>query len=278
MSILIVSNKPEQQAYLSALFAAQERECFGADDLIVAAEMLSDQAYEVVVFCVDGQVDVETSLLMLRRSAKDYLYVAVLGEDLTEDNAINAGANCLLPVDADAAGIADLLVCVSSLGGLTRLIGDESEDFPSAGGIIARSAFYQLYLSGIDRAGRYGEQSYVISIKIDNYAELYEIGGPYVSDYAGASLSQYLASLRRQSDIIGQIGRGAYALLLQRPANPQEPMAAVRRFADALSDSDEFVKDLTMPLKVHVSLIKIPSGVLLYDEVVVVSPVAVVAS
>ena len=41
--------------------------------------------------------------------------------------------------------------------GLVERIGDDSEDFPSAGGVIAKSAFNQLFLSSIDRADRYGE-------------------------------------------------------------------------------------------------------------------------
>jgi GGDEF domain-containing protein len=147
-------------------------------------------------------------------------------------------------------------------------IGDDSEDFPSAGGVIAKSAFNQLFLSGMDRADRYGERTFVLFISLSNYKEILEMDGPYAAEYAVAKLSQYLVLLRRQSDIIGQTARYEYALLLQRPAYDTEPVEAANRFAESLSNIKDIVSSGSTEVKVTISLVDLPMGAKLIEHII----------
>ena len=143
---------------------------------------------------------------------------------------------------------------------LVKHISDDSEDFPSAGGVISKSAFNQIFLSSIDRADRYGENTFILFISMSSYKEVYATEGPYVAEYAMAKLSQYLVTLRRQSDIIGQIAPNEYALILQRPLYETEPTEAASRFIEALASYPGFMKLDTKNIEINVTLASVPDG------------------
>src|SRR5690606_15726197 len=116
----------------------------------------------------------------------------------SREDALKAGANDLMVKPLDASHLDVMMKNAKRLTSLMGKLGDESEDFPSAGGVIAKSAFNQLFLSGVDRADRYAERSFMLFINIDNRDEIIEQEGAYAAEYATAKLSQYLVRLRRQ--------------------------------------------------------------------------------
>ena len=183
-----------------------------------------------------------------------------MGPSVQQLEAIQSGANDAIskPIDPEALDVT--IDNARYLISLIKRIGDDSEDFPSAGGIIAKSAFNQLFLSAIDRADRYGERTFIVFIGIKNYQAIYEAEGPYAADYIVAKLSKYLVRLRRQSDIIAQTEPFEYALLLQRPLYETEPKEAANRFAEAITGfADLFATDGLAP-EVYVQLIDLPVG------------------
>lgn len=233
-----------------------------------AVERLANETYDMIFIDPSPLTSARPIILNLRRSASNYPYIVQMGGENTQIEAIQAGANDIIskPIDPDALDIA-----VDNARFLTNLIeriGDDTEDFPSAGGIIAKSAFNQLFLSAIDRADRYGERTFIVFINITNYQAMYEAEGPYAADYTVAKLSQYLVRIRRQSDIIAQTSASEFALLLQRPMYETEPVEAANRFAEALTSfSDLFEKEGHAP-EVTVQLTDLPVGSRIVDHTI----------
>ena len=199
-------------------------------------------------------------ILNLRHKAGKYTYIAQMGADITRIEAIKCGANDALSKPISPENLDHAVNNARFLVKQIERIGDDSTDFPSAGGIISKSAFNQLFLSAIDRADRYGERSYVVFIGIRNYQAIYEREGPSEADILAAKLSQYLVRLRRQSDIIAQTESFEFALLLQRPMYETEPKEAANRFAESIGGYEElFEKDGIEP-EFYVELIDLPIG------------------
>jgi len=225
-----------------------------------AVERMSKEDYDIVFIDPAPLTSAQPVILNLRRATGRYPYIVQMGENVQRLEAIQSGANDSItkPLDPD-----DLDLSLDNARYLTTLIsriGDDSEDFPSAGGIIAKSAFNQLFLSAIDRADRYGERTFIVFIGISNYQAIYEAEGPYAADYIVAKLSKYLVQLRRQSDIIAQTESFEYALLLQRPLYETEPKEAANRFAEAISSFGDLFKTDGIAPEINVQLIDLPVG------------------
>ena len=225
-----------------------------------AVDRLSKEDFDMIFIDPAPLTSARPLILNLRRATKRYPYIVQMGANIERTEAVQSGANEALTKPIDPESLDKTVEDAKYLTKLIQCIGDDSEDFPSAGGIIAKSAFNQLFLSAIDRADRYGERTFIVFIGISNYQAIYEAEGPYAADYSVAKLSQYLVRLRRQSDIIGQTGASEYALLLQRPLYETEPNEAANRFAEAITSfPDLFKKDGISP-EVSVTLIDLPVG------------------
>ena len=234
----------------------------------VSIEPEKDQAIhralseDTEIFLIDPMPinSVRPFILNLRRNVSNYPYIFTFGQDVSLADAIKSGANDVFNKPVDPTSIEQKLINGEALINLVGRIGDDSEDFPSAGGVIAKSAFNQLFLSALDRADRYGERTYVLFISVSNYKEILEMDGAYAADYAVAKLSQYFVRLRPQSDIIGQTAKYEYALLLQRPAYEHEPIEAANRFAESLGKCGDIVSSGSTPVEITVKLIELPIG------------------
>ncbi len=227
-----------------------------------ALERLAKESYDAVFIDPAPLTNPRPIILGIRRSITNYPYIVLMSHETSREEAIKAGTNDVItkPINTD-----DLEKSIENARRLTQLvakIGDESEDYPSAGGVIAKSAFNQLFLSAIDRADRYGERTFLLFISIGNYEEVLETDGPYAADFAAAKLSQNLVRLRRQSDIIGQTGKAEYALLLQRPQYETEPIEAANRFFEALNKVDDILSSGTGNIRIQIDLIDLPVGAL----------------
>ena len=233
-----------------------------------AIERLASDPCDVIFLDPAPLTSARPAVLNIRRSTGDYPYVILMSSTATREEAIKAGTNDLLTKPLDGSILAEKMNNADRLLKLVKRIGDDSEDFPSAGGVIAKSAFNQLFLSGIDRADRYGESTFVLFISMSNYKEIYQMDGPYAADYAVAKLSQYLVLLRRQSDIIGQTAKYEYALLLQRPIYETEPVDAANRFAESLAGFGDIVSSGSTPVQITISLIDLPIGSKLVEHVI----------
>ncbi len=233
-----------------------------------AVERISAERFDVLFFDPNPLTSARTIILNIRRIAKHYPYIILTSESATRADAIKAGCNDVLAKPMDIEALEQKVQNAAHMHSLVRRISDDSEDFPSAGGVIAKSAFNQLFLSAIDRADRYGERTYLLFISMQNYQNVRDMDGPYAADYAVAKLSQYLVRLRRQSDIIGQTAKYEYALLLQWANYDSEPVEAANRFAEALNGFKDIVSSGAMEVEISVTLVDLPVGSKLVEHVI----------
>lgn len=225
-----------------------------------AIERLGIEKFDMIFIDPSPLTNARPVILGIRRSVRDYPYIVLMSQSIDREEALRAGANEVLLKPLDTSTLEKMVDNAERLTKMIRRIGDESEDFPSAGGVIAKSAFNQLFLSGLDRADRYGERSFEVFIGIANFNEIHGIDGPYVANTIAAKLSQTLVRLRRQSDIIAQTGKAEYCLMLQRPQYETEPLEAANRFAEALSKNDELAMAGGTKVQIYVTLIDLPVG------------------
>lgn len=227
-----------------------------------AIERMAQERFDAVFFDPAPLNHARPVVLGIRRTVQHYPYITLMSQDMSLDDAIKSGANDLIAKPMDATRLETTIKSASRLTRLIERIGDESFDFPSAGGIISKSAFNQLFLSALDRADRYGERSYLVFIGIKNYREILELDGRYAAEYASAKLAQNLVRLRRQSDIIAQTDKAEFCLMLQRPQYETEPMEAANRFGDALGRLEDICAGDTVKVQLYVHLIELPLGAL----------------
>ena len=225
-----------------------------------ATELMTSENFDVVFIDPSPLTSARTPIINLRLATGSYPYIIQMGSDIIQKDAIESGANDKLAKPIHPEDLDIIIDNAKYLTSLIKQISDDSEDFPSAGGIIAKSAFNQLFLSAIDRADRYGERSFIVFISIKNYRDIYETEGPASADYTVAKLSNQLVRLRRQSDIIAQTKSHEFALLLQRPNYETEPIDAANRFAEAINEFDDLFKSDGITPEANVTLIDLPVG------------------
>lgn len=263
MKILIIDRDDLTTNMLSKKLEAQGHDAKGLSSKNDALDLLAEESFEVILIDPTPLTSAQPVILNIRRQAANYPYILLMGQDLSAEEAMKSGANDLLNKPVDGQVLKGKIAQAENLIDLVGRLGDDSEDFPSAGGVIAKSAFNQLFLSALERADRYGEKSCLLFISIDNFDDIMKIDGPYAAEYASAKLSQYLVRLRRQSDIIGQVAKYMYALLMQRPVYESEPLEAASRFAEALNSYHDITSSGATSVILGVRLVEIPSGLIL---------------
>lgn len=260
MKILVIDRDT-----LTTQLISSRLQMFGHDVVVEAVknnalERLAAESYDTIFIDPAPLSNARPVILGIRRSVRAYPYIVLMSQNMEREEAIKSGANDLLLKPIDASGIEKMVQNADRLTSLISRVGDENEDFPSAGGVIAKSAFNQLFLSCLDRADRYGERSFLVFIGVKNYDEILSMDGPYAAQTIAARLSQTLVRLRRQSDIIAQTGKSEYVLMLQRPQYETEPMEAAARFAEALTKNEDLGMAGSSRVELFVSLIDLPIG------------------
>lgn len=227
-----------------------------------AIERLKTEHFDAVFVDPAPLPQAQPVVLEVRRNAKTYPYIVLMSQTAATEEAFRIGCNDILQKPTSGADIREKAHNAARMTALVNWLGNEKEDFPSAGGVISKSAFNQLFRSAIDRAGRYGELSFVVIITLENYDDIKLDFGAYASDYAVSKMAYHLVLMRRQSDIIGQTGKNQYALLLQRPLSETEPVEAAARFAAGLGELDDIAPPKCDAVNISVQLIHLPTGTL----------------
>lgn len=225
-----------------------------------ALEVINTQDINLVFLDPAPLTNARPFIMSIRRGLSRYAYIALIDNPDLDEKLAMGGANTRIEKPYDPQNIEAVLSAAARISTKVAQLGDDSIDFPSAGGIIAKSAFNQLFLSAIDRADRYEESSFAVFITVSNYLDMLEKDGPYYADLAVAKVSQHMSEIRRQSDIIGQTAKNEYALLLQRPQYDTEPVDAANRFAEEISKLKTIRESVESDPQVRVELISLPSG------------------
>lgn len=260
MRILVIDRDRMATQFLRSRIEGKGHELIEETVKNNAIELLGKDAMDAVFFDPAPLANARPLVLGIRRTMASYPYVVLMSHSIKREDAIRMGANDILTKPLDGADVERKIDNARRLVSLVKHIADDSVDFPSAGGIIAKSAFNQLFRSAIDRADRYGERAHVLFISLENYQQIRDLDGPYAAEYIVSKLAQQLARLRRQSDIISQIDVNEYALLLQRPQHESEPIDAAKRFAQSLSEYEDIIGSGSQPVDISVKLVDLPVG------------------
>ncbi|MBL8641773.1 MAG: diguanylate cyclase [Alphaproteobacteria bacterium] len=223
-------------------------------------EKIVSDGWDVIFFDPSPITTLKPIALNFRHINQRGVFMILMSQTLGFQDALVSGFNDFMPKPVDMNGMLDKIENAHRLMSLQKHLCNEKEDFPSAGGVIAKSAFNQLFLSSMDRADRYGEVSHIIFITIDNYTQIISEAGAYDAKIVSAKTAHHLVRLRRQSDIIAQIKENEYALLLLRPMTESEPVEAAHRFAESLSKCTDLPYDAQKPINICVFLMRLPTG------------------
>lgn len=177
MKILAVDRDEMITKMIKSRLEPKGHQVFEETSKNAAIDRLANEAFDVIFLDPTPLTSPRPVILNMRRSVGNYPYIFLSSNTATQEEAIKAGCNDLLKKPVDAEVFDKQIENAQDFSELVARIGDDSEDFPSAGGVIAKSAFNQLFLSAIDRADRYGEQTYALFITMSNYRDILEMDG-----------------------------------------------------------------------------------------------------
>jgi len=235
-------------------------------------DRLSKEAFDVVFIDPTPLKDFQAMTLNIKRIALSPLYLILMvneDEDIDMMEAMRTGYNDFIrkPVDPDV--LKAKIKNARNLDRLGKRLADGENDYPSAGGVIAKSAFNQLFLSAMDRGGRYEELTYVLSFAVTDYTEMKDMDGKFVADFVVSNMAQNLVRLRRITDIIGQTDDHEYSLLLQRTKNESEALEAANRFAASFEEEKNILPDEGKRATIEINLLHLPTGRNLFSHEIV---------
>lgn len=231
-----------------------------------ALENLRQNRFDAVFIDPAPQNDLRPFVIGARRGIGHYNPIIVLSHQLDQENARKQGANDVLPKPFDVADFKKRLENMRNLNQLVEHLADESIDFPSKDGVISKSAFYQIFISCLDRADRYGEETYLTFARVANIDDIRAQHGDAVAEEVCDNLKKYTMRIRRLSDIAGRTAKEEICLMLSRPANAEEPKMAINRFAESMAEYAELIAVGDTKPVIHVSMMAIPTGEITFEK------------
>jgi hypothetical protein len=185
---------------------------------------------------------------------------------LSTEEAVKAGANFYLNKPADDSTFESAIENLKNLSDFQAKLKDTSIDFPSIDGVISKSAFLQIFISALDRADRYGEQTFLTLASVSNIEDIRAQHGDEVAKEVCNNLKKYTMRIRRLSDIAGHTAENELCLMLMRPANEDEPKMAIERFADSMGEYAELISTSEAKATVNVKMMALPSGEITFNK------------
>lgn len=268
MKILIIDRDELANQMLTSRLEADDHEVVSETVKNDGLERAGKDHFDIVFVDPSPMKDARVMALNIRRSATNYPYIMFMTAEEETDfsDVMQMGCNDYLHKPVDQSDLSSKVANAQRLANLFDRLGDTTEDFPSAGGVISKSAFNQLCLSAMERGGRYNELAFVLAIKIENFKEIKDLDGNYNADFCVSKLAHHMVRLRRQSDIIGQTGVNEYSILLQRTQNNQEAKDAAQRFAATFDELDDFLPREGSEINIRITLTHLPTGALHFDH------------
>lgn len=232
-----------------------------------AIERIRDEKFNAVFFDpAPSTEELRAFVIGVRRDNKNYVPITVMSRQVQDHEAFACGANDFLPKPIDIEGFKSKVKNMKNLTDLITRLKDEHKDFVSRDGAISKSAFYQIFVSCLDRADRYGEETFLIFVRIDNIHDLEALYGLTTTEEICDKLKKYAVKIRRLSDVVGRTAMNELCLLIVRPMNQSEPLMAVNRFADSMMEYADMVSSGDAKAQISVHLMAVPSGKVLFSK------------
>ncbi len=232
-----------------------------------ALEILRSTPYDAVLFDPAPQNnELRAFMIGVRRGNPHYTPLTVMSHLMPKEDILSMGANDGLKKPFDPETFQDRLGNLKRLSDLNKRLSDENEDFPSREGLISKSAFNQIFISSLDRADRYGEETYLTFASIKNIDDIRNTHGENKATEICDNLKKYTMRIRRLSDIAGRTAQHEICLMLMRPANAEEPKMAIKRFADSMAEYAELISTSDVKAVIQVQMMAIPTGEITFSQ------------
>ncbi|MCB1538722.1 MAG: response regulator [Rhodospirillales bacterium] len=261
MNILIIDRDRDSCEHLRGLLEDEGRNRVAVEPIKNSAiELIRKEDFDVIFYDPVPQNEMRSFIVGVRRSTGAFPPFVLITHNLTRAQALAAGGNAILQKPIDDAKALKAARDAASISKISRLMADESEDFPSKNGIIAKSAFNQLWITSLDRADRHGEESFFIFIEVENLDQIAAKDGAEAAAEVAGNLRKTISRTRRTSDIAGHIRSAQFCLLLSRPSREDEPFLAANRFAESLKENHDLISTTPTRAILKISLLSVPSG------------------
>lgn len=267
MDILIIDRDSLTNQLLSAKLTALGHEVIIEPNKNDALERIKGNNFDCVMIDPAPLSDALPIVVGVLRclEGRQRPYMMILSKTATEIDAINAFSHDVLRKPFSSQ---DIEMKVSNAKRLMDIEYDlaKQDDIRSAGGLIGKAAFNQLFLSAMDRAFRYTEKSVIILLGMTNYDDIAAQAGQEEAEKIVVQLVEKMSFMRRQSDVIGRLGPHDFGIMLQRSSYENESIDALNRFADVL---DKFVAEFagaSHAPRIELHMIELPKGALLKEK------------
>ena len=274
LKALIIDRDTDTAEMIAATLANHQIEAVIEPIKNKAFDLMRQNDFDAIFIDPAPQSDIRPMIIGMRRGNKNYPSVILTGHTMSVETAQGFGANDGLtkPLNPDLV-IKSLYNC-ARIRALYRQFGDESTDYPSRDGVIANSAFNQLFITCLDRADRYGEKSFLINVNVRNFGIIRADEGDEKATEIAGLMKKYITRIRRLSDIIGQTDDHEFTVMMLRPARADEPLMALNRFASEFAEVHDLISISKTTVEIEISLICIPSGEVIEQHLVNATPAA----
>ncbi len=267
MKILVIDKDDLTNQLLLSKLSSSGHDVVVESNKNKALEMLTAEWFDCVMLdpspLSESRPIVHSIWKSVKSEIKPYIVLLTKNEEMTTSHAILAGNNDFLLKPLNMEDIEEKISNSERFLDVFSYL-EAGDDTVSLKGIINKKAFYQLFLSVLDRAYRYGEKNLIVFINISNYADVAEILTLEELKKLHENVAEKMTLMRRQSDVVGHIGDSDYAILLQRPQYEAEPLDAIERFTNELTRFTVELQDKGINININfdLDLVEIPQGIL----------------
>jgi PleD family two-component response regulator len=261
MEILVIDRESLTNQLISSRLGAKGHHVVAEPNKNLAFDMIKGGKFDCIMVDPAPLSEARPVVIGIWKNIRAVVkpYLMLLSKTGTTEEAILAGCNDVLNKPLSNQDIETKIGNAERIMEICRMLAKE-DDVHSSGGMIGKAAFNQLFLSAIDRAFRYGERSLIVFIEVTNHDEVVKVVGAQAFEETIKKLTEKMTFMRRQSDVIGRLGKEVFAILLQRPQYETEPMDAINRFSEVLDKFYQAFEDKRGAPKLHLRLIELPQG------------------
>ncbi len=260
MKILIIDRDEAHTQQMSKRLEAMGHEVLVESKRDVAAQTLAKESVSLVFIDPAPLSEPRQAISALRSAAQSDPYIVMMGQDPKED-WLSSGSNIFIEKPLSGDTVEHTTLHAGNFMNLKNKLANPDTDFPSGGGIIAKSAFNELFLSAIELADRRRDKTYCLFISVNNYKEILASESQDSVKQVTARLAHTLAKIRRQSDILAQTDDAEYVIMFLGASQIDEPEEATQRFIEAFSSMSDMTSGEISPVELSFHLIEIPTGV-----------------
>ena len=267
MKILVIDKESLTNQLMLSKLSAAGHEVVVEPNKNIAIDRLKDEWFDCIMLDPSPLSEARPIILVLLKNIKSeikpYLILLTKNEEMTTGQAILSATNDFLLKPLNMENIEETIKNAARFLDIFKYLSSEDNRSKNLKGIINKEAFFQLFLSSLDRAYRYGERSLIVFINIGNYDEIKKTLDDKALQEFNSKIAEKANLMRRQSDVVGLVSERDYAILLQRPQYEAEPLDAISRFAGELEKFiDEVKSSISINIEFDLDLVEIPQGIL----------------